>query len=59
MNVIIQKKQVYGNTVYYPVNDAAKALASIAGTATLTMRTILIARDQLGAKIELLQEVFS
>lgn len=40
MQVQIQIKTVYGNVTYYPVNDAAKRFAAIAGTKTLSVSTI-------------------
>lgn len=40
MQVQIQIKTVYGNVTYYPVNEAAKRFAAIAGTKTLSVATI-------------------
>jgi len=43
----IEVKSQYGNEVYYPVNSAARALADIAGSKTLTARVIITAIDHL------------
>ena len=47
----IEVRNVYGNATVYPVNDAAKLIASIAGTATLTHRTLALA-ERLGYTIQ-------
>ena len=47
MEAIVQIKNVFGNKTVYPVNEAAKTLAAIAGTKTLTTETIELAK-QLG-----------
>jgi hypothetical protein len=52
--LIIEKKQVYGNEVFYPVNDQAKLFAKIANTKTLLRSTILTAKE-LGYTIEVKQ----
>lgn len=40
-NVIeIEVRSVYGNDLIYPINDAAKALARIAGKKTLSVQNI-------------------
>ncbi|CAB4159296.1 hypothetical protein UFOVP713_72 [uncultured Caudovirales phage] len=36
MEIIISRKDVYGETKYYPVCEKAKLFAAIAGTKTLT-----------------------
>ena len=36
----IEVKNVYGNSLIYPVSDAAKALARIAGKKTLSVENI-------------------
>ena len=40
MNIYVNEKSVYGNTMVYPACDKAKAFANIAGTKTLTFETI-------------------
>lgn len=40
----VSVKSVYGRNVYTPENDAARQLAAIAGTKTLTYQTISQAR---------------
>ena len=40
MEAILKRKTVYGETRYYPVNKAAKDMAHIAGTKTLTVDVI-------------------
>jgi hypothetical protein len=44
-NVVIEirAEKVYGNWVIYPMNPAAKLLAEIAGTKTLTNNTLQLA----------------
>lgn len=50
--ITVRHREVYGNVTIYPVCDAAKLFAAIAGTKTLTPPTLrLIA--QLGYGIEL------
>lgn len=39
----IEVRNVYGNITIYPVNEAAKLLAEIAGTKTLTNKTLALA----------------
>ena len=38
----VRVKDVYGNQMIYPVCDAAKVFAAIAGTKTLTQHTLLL-----------------
>jgi hypothetical protein len=40
MNITIEVRDVYGQTMYYPVCDKAKLFAQIAGTKTLTQDTL-------------------
>jgi hypothetical protein len=49
--LIIQTREVYGNTMYYPMNEPAKALARIAGTKTLTLAALWEAQIGLGYKV--------
>jgi hypothetical protein len=51
MNVLVLSKVVYGRTLYYPMNREAAALAKIAGSSTLTIEALTIAKNELGAKI--------
>jgi hypothetical protein len=44
----IEARNVFGQWKLYPVNDAAKALAAIAGTKTLDPRDIKTATTVLG-----------
>jgi hypothetical protein len=48
----VSVRNVYGNTVIYPENDVAKAIAALAGTKTLTPAALGIATRQLGAGLE-------
>lgn len=50
MNIEVTVREVYGAPNIYPANDAAKVLAQIAGTKTLTPRVLELARD-LGLKV--------
>jgi hypothetical protein len=52
--ILIEQRQVYGNTVYYPVNEPAQVFAKIANTKTLLPNTINLAK-QLGYSVELKQ----
>ena len=50
-NVIeIEVRSVYGNFTIYPVNEAAKLLAEIAGTKTLTNKALALA-ERMGFQI--------
>lgn len=42
--VIIKVRNVYGTDTAYPVNEAARLFASIAGTKTLTVETLAKAK---------------
>jgi hypothetical protein len=57
MKLEILIKNVYGNKLYYPHNDAAKALAVIAGKKTFSVAEIMIAHDELGFEIEFFDSV--
>ena len=54
MKLAILIKSVYGNTLYYPMNDAAKSLAGIAGKKTFSVSDLQAAYTQLGFEIEYL-----
>ena len=47
----VQLKEVYGTVKAYPANDQAVRLAAIAGSKTLTGRTLRLAED-MGLKVE-------
>jgi hypothetical protein len=40
MKIVIERKSVYGEIKYYPICEAAKLFAAIAGTKTLTRPTL-------------------
>jgi len=40
MSITIQTKSVYGIEAHYPVCDKAQSFAQIAGTKTLTVKTL-------------------
>ena len=40
MNIYVNERSVYGNTMVHPACEKAKAFANIAGTKTLTIETI-------------------
>jgi hypothetical protein len=40
MELLIEVRNVYGNEMIYPANDAARTFASIAGTKTLKRDTL-------------------
>ena len=40
MRIEINRREVYGNVRYYPVNEIAKALARIAGTKTFSTEVL-------------------
>ena len=47
----VQVRNVYGNPLIYPVNQAAQLIANIAGTRTLS-RANLAAAQQLGFQVQ-------
>ena len=51
MNIEVEVRSVYGSFKTYPVNEAAKVLALIAGTKTLGDHVLKLARG-LGHTIE-------
>ena len=55
MKIRVQRKNVYGNDLIYPVCDTAKTFAEIAGQKTLTTWT-MIKIKQLGYSIVVEQE---
>ena len=50
MQVQIEVKKVYGVDKIYPINDAAKIIASIAGTKTLSVANLIDA-GRLGLEV--------
>jgi len=52
MRIEITARTVYGQTKFYPSNHQARMLAEIAGTATLTERALMLARE-MGCEIVL------
>lgn len=42
--IAVEVREIYGVPKAYPKNDAAKVLAEIAGTTTLTQRTLDLAK---------------
>lgn len=53
MEIKIEARSVYGTTSFYPANDAAQAIAEIAGTKTLTLHALKAASKLPGATISL------
>jgi hypothetical protein len=54
MKIVVRVKNIYGNKTVYPVCDAAKLFARIAGHSTLTHTTIDLIK-RLGYVIEVEQ----
>ena len=54
MNIYVNERSVYGNTMVYPACDKAKVFANIAGTKTLTFETIAEIKN-LGYDVLILQ----
>ncbi len=52
MKLEILIKCVYGNELYYPLNDAAKSLAKISGKKTFSIGDLKIAHHELGFELE-------
>lgn len=55
MGITVRIANNYGNRVVYPVCDRARLFAEVAGTTTLTDRTISLIKS-LGYTIEVQQE---
>lgn len=45
MDILIQSRNVYGVTKFYPMNRAAETLAQIAGTVTLSESVLRLAES--------------
>ena len=56
MKIQVEMKQVYGNTMIYPVCETAKTFASMLNTKTLTSAAIAHIK-KLGYVVEVVQEV--
>ena len=54
--ITVEKRDVYGQTKYYPKCDNAKLFAAIAGTKTLTEPTI-VSTIALGYKVNIVYSV--
>tara|TARA_R110002020_G_scaffold455625_1_gene671822 strand:+ start:214 stop:432 length:219 start_codon:yes stop_codon:yes gene_type:complete len=54
--IIIEKKTKYGNELFYPVCDKAKAFADLMGSVTLPDHKLKQIKRNLGFEIELKQE---
>lgn len=52
MKIVIRKRELYGNIVYYPVNDSAMAVVFMTGRRTIS-RSDIDKLKQLGHEIEL------
>jgi hypothetical protein len=50
MKIEVEVRAVYGTSKVYPINDAARVVAELAGTSTLTLRALDLAR-KLGHEI--------
>ena len=55
MTITVEIKNVYGNELIYPVCDAAKNFAKLAGKKTLTRNTISIIK-QMGYSVTVAQK---
>jgi hypothetical protein len=51
LTLTVRLRNTFGRDRIYPANDAASALAAIAGTATLEPSVLRVAKEQLGAVI--------
>lgn len=52
IQVKVKVKSVFGRELIYPANDTATTLAKIAGSVTLTMPTLKLARE-MGMTVQL------
>jgi len=50
----VQAKTVDGVTRYYPANNAAQALAAIAGASHLSSDVLILVQDNLGLDVEII-----
>ena len=56
--ITVRIKQVYGNTMYYPVCEPAKLFAKLANHTTLTALDIKLIRE-LGYKVDVEQQALT
>jgi hypothetical protein len=54
MTLQIESRSIYGNTLYYPLGEAAKAAQKLTGKKTLTLSD-MAALEALGVHCQLLQ----
>ena len=54
--IIVEKKNRWGNDLYYPVCSKAKAFTKLLETKTLTVHKLKEIRHNLGYEIEVKQE---
>lgn len=59
MEITIEEKTVYGNTLYYPICPKAKAFAYLSKTTTLSEDTLRTIKNNLGYSIVLQQKELS
>jgi len=58
MEILIEIKNVYGNTVTYPVCDKAKLFAALAKTSQLTHNTLCLI-ERLGFTIKVKEQTYN
>jgi hypothetical protein len=56
MQLLLEKREIYGNTLYYPANEAAMVIPFLTGRKTISLSDINKLK-QLGHIVELKQEV--
>lgn len=54
VRITVEQRNQYGATVFYPVSEAAKILAAITRTTTLTERTLKLA-SEMGCLVHVVQ----
>lgn len=52
MKLEILIKSVYGNEMYYPLNDAAHSLAKLTGKKTFSIADLKVAYNELGFELD-------
>ena len=58
-HILIERREIYGNRVFYPVCDTAKTFAAIAKSKTLTVDTLkLIKSLGFDIRIQFMKEEF-
>tara|TARA_R100001594_G_scaffold3282_1_gene12415 strand:- start:824 stop:1000 length:177 start_codon:yes stop_codon:yes gene_type:complete len=58
MQIIVEKRNVWGNDLYYPICNKAKSFAKLLDTKTLTKQKLKEIKHSLGYEIEVEQETF-